>query len=159
MQTKPDAILFLDDHRGIYIPRDFAQSIKRDAIAYPPTFHHGDINADLDALLDPDGEQYWDTWSDICDNAIVTDDKGRTFSLYQDGALWLIPVGMEWSDEEQWFAWPDDTVHLLTTDGKTACNADSQSAGGADADINFVTCERCTAEHDRCTTEESEIAS
>jgi hypothetical protein len=49
-------------------------------------------------------------------------------------------------------ATPDNSVHLLTTDCKsTACGVDTQAAGGSDADINFVTCERCIEEHDRAT--------
>jgi hypothetical protein len=29
-------------------------------------------------------------------------------TLHQDGDLWLIPVGMEWSDEQDAYVWPED---------------------------------------------------
>jgi hypothetical protein len=113
--NRPDPVLYLDDHRGIYIPRDFARDTYRDCISgvksedldylageYTPT---GDD--DPDDRGGPDGEHYWDTWQTVLDNARV---RGRTepteYTLYQDGALWLIPVGMEWDDREDWYRWP-----------------------------------------------------
>jgi len=41
-------------------------------------------------------------------SAIVTDNNGVKFTLHQDGDLWLIPQGMEWSDENETFQWPED---------------------------------------------------
>lgn len=108
MQTKPQPILFLDDHRGVYIPRDFAECIRRECVTYR-LYQAEDVTADLEILKrGPDGETYWDTWSDVLDHAIVTDDNGQQFTLYQDGALWLIPEGMSWSDRDEWFTWEPD---------------------------------------------------
>lgn len=102
--TKPDTLLWLDDHRGVYIPRDFANRFKdRDK-------NVSGVSADEWAILEagPDHEQYWDVWADVEQNAIVTDDNGAKFRLYQDGALWLVPEGMEWDEETDFFKWPDE---------------------------------------------------
>jgi len=78
--------LYMSDNRGVYIPRDFARSIRRELVS-------GIDMSDLDILADADPyecEPYWDIWSTILDNAQVTDDDGRIWSLSQDGDLWLI---------------------------------------------------------------------
>jgi len=96
-------ILFLDDHRGIYIPRDFARSIERGAITGvdPEDFEI------LEAGPDDDRDLYWEAWDSVCRNAVITDKNGAEFFIYQDGACWLIPKGMEMDDNESWI-WPDD---------------------------------------------------
>ncbi len=112
--SKPSMMLWLDDHRGVYIPRDFANSfIDRDK-------HVSGVSAEDWAILElgPDyeneegvtvsNEPYWDTWTDVCDDAIVTNTDGAKFRLYQDGALWLIPEGMQWNDETDSFDYPED---------------------------------------------------
>lgn len=110
MQSKPEPILFLDDHRGVYIPRDFAECINRERIEYETggrSLEHS-IGSDLAYLaIGPKQEHYWETWESVLDHAVVTDNKGNRFTLYQDGALWLIPEGMSWSDSEEWFTWDD----------------------------------------------------
>jgi hypothetical protein len=85
--------LFLSDARGVFIPRDFAQSIKRDAIS-------GIDLADLDYLEQgPDAEHYWDTWSDVCDNAVITDPSdGTAYFVYQDGDCWLVEQGAQYNE-------------------------------------------------------------
>jgi hypothetical protein len=102
--TKPDSLLWLSDARGIYIPRDFAASFK------DRSKHVSGVSDEDWAILDagPDHELYWDAWTEVCDDAVVTDDKGVRFTLWQDGDLWLIPEGMEWSDEHDQFRWPDE---------------------------------------------------
>jgi len=109
---QPEPILFLDDHRGTYIPRDFAQSIKRECVT-------GIEPSDLDFLIEQmDADHYWDVWAEVIDHAIVTESHDSLskdnpahsetrYRLYQDGALWLIPDGMEWSDENDWYVWPE----------------------------------------------------
>jgi hypothetical protein len=80
-----DAELFLNDSRGIYLPRDFAESVRFELVT--------GINAnDWDVLLaGPEHELYWDVWSDCLDDVVI-DDGNRKFRLYQDGDLWLVPV-------------------------------------------------------------------
>jgi hypothetical protein len=102
--TRPDPILFLSDARGIYIPRDFAASFADRSKSVT-----GVSDEDW-TILDagPDHEWYWDTWTEVCDSAVVTDAHGSTYFVYQDGDCWLIPKGMDWQDGEDFFAWPDD---------------------------------------------------
>lgn len=107
MASKPDMMLWLGDHRGIYIPRDFATSFADRAK------HVSGVDAEQWAILEagPDSasnESYWDVWDEVCDSAIVTDDNGHKFTVWQDGDCWLIPDGMEWSDDEGTFVWPAD---------------------------------------------------
>lgn len=45
----------------------------------------------------------------MCDSAKITGTDGVAYSMYQDGALWLIPDGMEWSDKSGFYVWPDAT--------------------------------------------------
>ena len=99
--TKPQPVLYLDSARGIYIPRDFAQSFAS------TKYVSGVSNTDLEILEEgPNGALYWDVWTDVLDNAIITGDDGIPYYLYQDNDLWLIPIGMEWSDETDFFTWP-----------------------------------------------------
>ena len=100
--TKPDMMLWLDDHRGIYIPRDFANSFIDRAKSV------SGVSAEEWAVLEdgPDHEWYWDTWNDVEQNAIVTDEDGVKYRPHQDGALWLIPEGMEYSEKTDTYEWP-----------------------------------------------------
>ena len=87
------AILYANDARGVYIPQYFAESIVRECLS-------GVSEEDMKILLvGPDHEQYWDAWCDVCDNAILTDEQGVTFNLYQDGDLWLVPT--DWQPDEE----------------------------------------------------------
>jgi hypothetical protein len=104
MTNHPEPLLWLDDHRGRYIPRDFALCFADRASAV------SGISDDDYAILEagPDGETYyWDVWTEVCDSAIVTID-GTQYRVYQDGDCWLIPDGMEWSEDTGTFVWPDD---------------------------------------------------
>jgi hypothetical protein len=102
--TKPDRLLWLNDARGVYIPRDFAQSFGDRAK------HVAGVSDENWTILDagPDHEYYWDVWDEVLTNAVVTDDAGVKYTLHQDGDCWLIPDGMQWSDEKDTFVWPDD---------------------------------------------------
>lgn len=104
MTTRPEPLLWLSDARGIYIPRDFATSF-RDRAKHVA----GVTDEDWEILESgPDHEWYWETWSDVCDNALITDDKGVKYTVYQDGDCWLIPDGMIWDDETGFFVWDDE---------------------------------------------------
>jgi len=88
-----NAILYANNARGVYIPQYFAESIVRECLS-------GVSEEDMRILLDgPDHEQYWDAWCDVCDNAILTDEQGVTFNLYQDGDLWIVPC--DWQPDEE----------------------------------------------------------
>jgi hypothetical protein len=47
------------------------------------------------------------------DNATVTD-AGICYRLHQDGDLWLVPDGMEWDDDNEWFIWPESEEEMKT---------------------------------------------
>ena len=81
-----NAMLFLDSNRGVYIPQNFAEIVKRDCVS-------GVTEDDWNVLAaGPDHESYWDVWNDVESNARVTDpDSGIVYYLYQDGDLWLVP--------------------------------------------------------------------
>ena len=83
-------ILYLDDNRGQYIPRDFAIETKRECIS-------GVDPEDLDYLAKgPDQEWYWDVWNDVEQNAIVTDPDSKVrYRVIQNGAVFLVPEDME----------------------------------------------------------------
>ena len=97
----PNMLLWLSDARGIYIPRDFAQSfVDRDKSV-------SGVSADDWVILEnPDHAAYWDAWTEVCDNATVTDENGTKYRLHQDGDLWLIPYGMIWDEETDTYIWP-----------------------------------------------------
>lgn len=104
MTNKPDMMLWLSDARGVYIPRDFATSFVDRAK------NVSGVDAEDWAILEagPDHEFYWDTWSDVEQNAVITDENGVKYRVYQDGDCWLIPEGMEWNEETDSFEWPED---------------------------------------------------
>ena len=47
------------------------------------------------------------SWDQVLTNATVVDNNGHTYTLHQDGDLWLIPDGMVWTDDDK-FIWPED---------------------------------------------------
>lgn len=101
--SPPEPLLWLNDSRGVYIPRDFAASFRDRAKSVS-----GVSEAEWQILESgPDEIAYWDVWADVCDNAAITDELGRHFHIYQDCGCWLIPDGMEWSDDTDWFIWPE----------------------------------------------------
>lgn len=103
MTSKPDMMLWLSDARGVYIPRDFANSFADRAKSVL-----GVSEEDWTILeAGPENDLYWDVWNDVEQNAIVTDDDGVKYRVYQDGDCWLVPEGMEWSDENETFVWPE----------------------------------------------------
>jgi hypothetical protein len=103
---KPDVTLWLSDARGVYIPRDFAASfVDRDKNVTGVSKEDWTC---LETGPTPENEWYWEAWQSVCDNAKVTDENGAIYTVYQDGDCWLIPVGMEWNEENEFFAWPNE---------------------------------------------------
>ena len=136
--TRPTPAHFLDDARGIYLPRDFARIVDQ-------RWWFGITPENLAILEEgPDHEHYWEAWDEVCKDAFaylprkasseydptIIETMGRAraatdtaerdrllspvpgvrWTLYQDANLFLIPAGMEWSDEHDWFVWPADEV-------------------------------------------------
>ena len=107
MTEKPQPILYLDECRGHYIPRDFANNIDRVCV------HHVS-DAEWNILENPNHEEYWSVWQDVCDNARVTNPQTNvTYFVYHELDCWLIPVGMEQSLGTNWFSWPNE--HKITS--------------------------------------------
>ena len=102
--SKPDVMLWLDENRGISIPQVFAESFKdRD------TAVSGVSDETWEALdAGPDHEWYWEAWESVLNNAVVTDEHGTRYRLWQDGDLWLVPEGMMYDDATDTYVWPAD---------------------------------------------------
>lgn len=88
------SILLLADDRGIYIPHEFARAIKEECLL--------NVDAsDIDVLrFGPEHEHYWDAWDSVIQSAIVIDDEGKRYHVWQDGDCWLVPVDADWSEGE-----------------------------------------------------------
>ena len=92
MKTKQENIIhFLDSVRGVYIPRDFAESIKKELL-------HGVSSWAWETIQKPDDPFYWDAWESVLNNARVIY-NGVEYRLHHDGDLWLLAYG-ELSEEE-----------------------------------------------------------
>lgn len=77
----------LDSHRGIYIPRDFAEMISD--TKYIKDYEK--FKDDLETCKNPDHEWYWESWQTILDNMkIDLKGEGKFYSLYQDGDLFAV---------------------------------------------------------------------
>ena len=87
------AELFATDHRGIFIPKDFAQTVNRAMVS--------GISDDMFEILEagPDHEAYWDVWNIVLNDAVLTAPDGRVGFLWQDSDLWVI-----WGEEDPDFA-------------------------------------------------------
>lgn len=103
---KPNMLLWLSDARGVYIPRDFALSFA------DRTKHVTGVSDEeweiLEAGPSLENEWYWDTWYEVEQNAIVTDEKNIKYTLLHDGDLWLIPEGMEYNEQTDAYEWPNE---------------------------------------------------
>ena len=87
------AELLLDGARGIYIPQNFAEIVKRECVE--------GVSEEQWAIFEagPEHEWYWEAWDEVLNSAIVTNPSTHErFTLYQDGDLWLIPEDAEWPD-------------------------------------------------------------
>ena len=90
--------LLLDDHRGVYIPRDFADEFKYAA------FGVTDEQAETlrEGPTEENSEAYWWVWDDVLDKARYTDENGIEWGLHQDGALFMVRMD---APDEMWDAW------------------------------------------------------
>lgn len=81
----PDnAILYLSDAHGQYIPKAFAESILRE--------NTKNITEEQFSILEsgPYNEDYWDVWFEIENNGKIISGE-KTYSIYLDGDLFFIP--------------------------------------------------------------------
>jgi hypothetical protein len=91
--------LFLSDARGVYIPRDFAQSVVREHVTGVSDENYSVLEAG------PDHEWYWEAWTEVCDSAVITATDGTVYRLEQDGDCWLVEAAGE-------FCAHDDTYYV-----------------------------------------------
>lgn len=88
-----NAILYADESRGVYIPKHFADSINLDVCRLS-----GFAPVSIDECLEickagPNNEWYWDAWDDLQNWLVITNkETGKSWRLYQDGDLWVVPV-------------------------------------------------------------------
>jgi hypothetical protein len=82
-KREPAVILLLSDARGVYIPRDFANEIRREFVS--------GVSAEDWAILEagPDHESYWEAWDDVINNAVITL-AGDEYRIHPDGDCWLL---------------------------------------------------------------------
>lgn len=106
---KPDVVMFLDENRGVYIPKNFVECLVPEIQAeLKKCIGESDYNCLL-AGPSAENEWYWEAWAHVCDSFELTDPiSGVTYTVHQDGDCWLIPVGMEWDEKLHGFTWPDD---------------------------------------------------
>lgn len=102
--NKPEMLLWLSDARGVFIPRDFANSFSDRSKSVSGVTDEGW------AILEsgPDHEQYWDAWCEIMDCATITDEEGVKYHIWQEGDCWLVPDGMQWDEENETYKWPEE---------------------------------------------------
>lgn len=89
----PNAQLLLDGNRGVYLPQQFATNYISDIPVQ--------LREDFEILkYGPEHPDYWESWDDITLwlKPVIND---KTYELYQDGDLWLIP---------------EDEAHLIDED-------------------------------------------
>lgn len=96
-----DVLLWADDCHGIYCPQYALERLTREQLT-------GISDEDWDIVLaGPDHEWYWESWDIICSDAIVTLPDGDAYRIEQDGIVWLVPLGMSYT-EELGYHWATD---------------------------------------------------
>ena len=80
MTIEKEMELLVDSHHGIYIPKMFMLQNK---------MHFTDEQ--IESLMNPYNELYWDVWIEFVDSFSVKDADGETWYIVEDGDLWLVP--------------------------------------------------------------------
>ena len=75
---------------GIYVPQTFAIGCDGWQGVYPA---YREI-----LRAGPDHADYWEAWDAVLSSASYTDDDGRTWTLYQDGDLFVVRDDHEFED-------------------------------------------------------------
>ncbi len=99
-----NVILLLNCARGIYIPRNFVESVN-----FGEDGWQGVSDEDREILSDPENEGYWETWDSVLGNAHYTDPvSGKVFHLHHDGDLWAVCYDSMTDEEKLNFGWEID---------------------------------------------------
>lgn len=98
---KDNVILLLSDARGIYIPRDFAESFN-----FGEDGWQGVSTEERIILLDTDHDDYWEVWNRVLTFAYYFDKpSGKNYHLHQDGDLWAVCFNSMSDEERLNFGW------------------------------------------------------
>ena len=95
-------IHFLDSSRGQFIPRDFCRQINKEFLQCVDFV----LVEELSQENSNDYEFYWENWDHIIKNARIQF-EGNTYTLHQDGDLWLINYDKMTAEERQNFGFDD----------------------------------------------------
>ena len=101
--NRPQPEFFLEGSRGQYLARDFANLLHKNKD------HVRNVTDEQWDILrkGPGDEQYLDAWDEVLRDAVIVGTNGVEYTLSEEeGDLFIVPVGMEWSDDEAAFIWP-----------------------------------------------------
>ena len=85
--------LLLDDHRGVYIPRDFAEMTVQRGGCWEGVSQW----ALFELEKGPEGEDYWWAWDEVLEHAWCKL-GGHEWTLDQDGSLFALRDDYVWED-------------------------------------------------------------
>lgn len=90
--------LLLDGNRGQYIPRDFILECYSGNAKWSGLTEGEQVDC-----TEPDRGWYWDSWDQVLNNAMYTDEQGHKWSLYQDSDLWAVCEELMTDEEYEGF--------------------------------------------------------
>lgn len=82
--------LLVNDSQGIYIPQIFIRQYLENIIK--DTISQDDIYI---LQSGPGHDWYWEAWDTVLDSAVLVDEYGIRWTLFQNGDLWAIREGTE----------------------------------------------------------------
>jgi hypothetical protein len=88
-----NAILLADSNRGIYAAQYAIKSLDPENVTFDNVNHIDILTVKLGP--DPDNSDYWQSWNSLLSAVIIEKKTGKKYSFYQDGGVWLIPIGKE----------------------------------------------------------------
>src|SRR5437764_7412139 len=103
----PAITILLDSARGVYIPKNFAESFDMEK-------WHVSENDKACLLAGPYDEQdlYWDVWTSVLDNAYF-EHNGAKWHLSQDGDLWAYCEALMSNEEKRNFGMDVDPFEYI----------------------------------------------
>jgi len=85
--------LIVDSANGIYVPKVFARSY---------VLREADLDEDMEICSSgPDGEFYWDAWSEIIDNGTIDGLSGAVYRIFvsDNGDVFAVDDSIELDDD------------------------------------------------------------
>lgn len=98
----PGIDVAVSDSTGIYAAQRFADRFSTERVA-------GVSREAWEVLLaGPGGEDdsYWEAWDEVIGDALVVDQWGIGWRIWQNGDVFLVPTYMEWSDRDESYVMP-----------------------------------------------------